>query len=95
MKLSKNSFSSAFKAKIACEALRESKSLNEISSANGVHPTQITKWKKVVVEDSKTLFDRKGQREKHGKTELAELQRIVGEQTIQLAWYKKKLGNSN
>lgn len=95
MKLSKNSFTSKFKAKVGCEALRESKSTNEIASKNGVHPTQINQWKKVIVEESSTLFERKNGKDKNKNVDVEELQRLVGEQTIQLAWYKKKLGITN
>jgi transposase len=48
MKQKKNNFNPTFKAKVACEALRENKSINEIASENGVHQTQINKWKKNV-----------------------------------------------
>ena len=37
----------AFKAKVALEAIKESKTLAELSSEYGVHRVQITKWKKV------------------------------------------------
>jgi transposase len=92
----KNNFSAAFKAKVACAALRENKSINELSAEHGVHKTQINKWRKTVTENSATLFDTIG-RNKSSKSDInvAELQRIVGEQTIQLAWYKKKLGHTN
>jgi transposase len=41
-------YSSDFKAKVALEAIKGLKTLNEISSAYGVHTTQITQWKKQV-----------------------------------------------
>lgn len=95
MKLSKNTFKPSFKAKIACEALRESKSINELASENGVHPGQVTGWKKILVSNSKMLFERKNAKARRDDEDLAELQRIVGEQAIMLAWYKKKLGMAN
>jgi len=95
MKQKKNNFNAAFKAKIACAALRENKSANEIASENGIHKTQINQWKKILVEESPTLFERKNNTGKNQSTDVDELQRIVGEQTIQLAWYKKKFGIAN
>ena len=95
MKQKKNNFNSAFKAKVACAALRENKSVNEIASENGVHKTQINQWKKILVDEGRTLFERKNGNEKNQNVDVAELQRLVGEQTIQLAWYKKKFGLSN
>jgi transposase len=95
MKLKKNNFNSAFKAKIACAALRENKSVNEIASENGVHQTQIKQWKKVLIDNSSFLFDRKNNINSKRDIDVEELQRLVGEQTIQLAWYKKKFGITN
>jgi len=89
----KNNFSSGFKAKIECAALRENKSVNELSAEHGVHQTQINKWRKTIVENSAALFDRKNVAKSQADVDIAELQRLVGEQAIQLAWYKKKLGH--
>jgi len=38
--------SSKFKAKVALEATKEVKTLNELASEFGVHQVQISKWKK-------------------------------------------------
>lgn len=95
MKQKKNNFNAAFKIKIACEALREHKTVNEIASENGVHQTQINKWKKTVVENGASLFERKNDMNKKNDVDVEELQRLVGEQAIQLAWYKKKFGIAN
>ncbi len=92
MKQKKN-FTAKFKAKIACEAMREKKAVGEISAENGVHPTQINKWRKILTENSVELFERKNDKGKQENVDVAELQRLVGEQAIQLAWYKKKLGH--
>ena len=92
----RNNFNANFKAKMACEALRENKTLNELASEHGVHQTQIAKWKKVLLEECTTLFERKNSVvSKSDNSQLEELQRIVGEQAIQIAWYKKKFGNFN
>ncbi len=43
-------YSAAFKAKVALEALRGEKTLAELSTKYGVHPTMITGWKKKAAE---------------------------------------------
>jgi len=95
MSQKKKNFTPEVKAKIAREALRENKTVNELASEYSVHPTQINQWKKVLTKDASSLFERKNGKRKDSDVNVEELQRIVGEQTIQLAWYKKKLGISN
>lgn len=89
----KNSFTAAFKAKIGCTALREHKSTNELAAEYGVHQTQINKWRRTIVENSATLFEKKTSNGVVANTDVEELHRLVGEQAIKLAWYKKKLGH--
>jgi transposase-like protein len=36
-----------FKAKVALEAIRGERTVNELATAYGVHPVQITQWKSV------------------------------------------------
>ena len=36
----------AFKAKVAIEAAKQNKTLAELAKAYGVHPVQISQWKK-------------------------------------------------
>ena len=45
------------KAKIALEAVKEQKTVNEIAQEYGVHPTQIGLWKKVLLENASQLFE--------------------------------------
>ena len=48
-----------FKAKVGLEAVRGTKTLNEIAQAYGVHPVQVSQWKKEIHEQAKTLFEGK------------------------------------
>jgi transposase-like protein len=43
---SRKSFTSQHKAKVALEAVRGIKTLNEIAQEFAVHPTQVGEWKK-------------------------------------------------
>jgi transposase len=91
----RNSFTPNFKSKVALEALRENSTVNEIASTNNIHPGQVAQWKKTIVENSNILFERKNAKQKNESADVEELQRLVGEQAIQLAWYKKKFGIAN
>ena len=52
-------FSGQFKAKVALEAIRGVKTVNEIAREFGVHPTQVGLWKKELQEHAAGLFDAK------------------------------------
>ena len=52
MKRSRRKFSSAFKATVAIEALKERESLAELSKRFEVHANIISKWKKEFIEKS-------------------------------------------
>ena len=43
-------FSADFKAKIALEALRGEQTMAELAARHGIHPNQITKWKRQAVD---------------------------------------------
>lgn len=91
----RNFFNAKFKHKVAIAALRESKTTNEIASENHVHPSQVTQWKGILLEQGADLFERKNGKQKKEDVDVEELQRVIGEQAIRLAWYKKKLGIAN
>jgi transposase len=44
-------YSSSFKAKVALVAVRQERTLNELSSQFHVHPNQIIKWKAVLLDN--------------------------------------------
>jgi transposase len=58
MASSPKKYSSDCKAKVALEAIRGQKTINEISSEYGVHSTQITQWKKQVLDELPEIFAR-------------------------------------
>ena len=49
---------SAFKAKIVAQALKEEKTLTQIASENDIHPNQISAWKATALSGLPTLFER-------------------------------------
>ncbi len=51
--------SASFKAKVALEAVRETKTLNEIGQEYGVHPVQVSHWKKALLEKAGEVFEGK------------------------------------
>jgi transposase len=56
-KRTRRNHSGSFKAKVALAALRGDKTLVEIAEQYQVHPTQVTAWKKQLLERASDVFD--------------------------------------
>ncbi len=48
--------SSEFKAKVAMEAISGRKTIQEIAANHGIHPIQVSQWKKQLLEGASELF---------------------------------------
>ncbi len=59
MKKSRRKFSSAFKATVAIEALKDRETLAELSKRYEVHPNMISKWKKEFLANASAAFEGK------------------------------------
>lgn len=82
--------SKEFKAKVAIEAIRGMKTASEIASEYGVHPVQITQWKKQLLEGSPSLFET-GKPQKDEKESLIErLYQQIGQLQVEVDWMRKK-----
>ena len=83
--------SNEFKAKVALEAVKGVQSLSELASRHKVHPTQITQWKKHLVEGAPQVFERGhsgGGIDAEGLT--APLYKQIGRLTMELDYLRKK-----
>lgn len=92
MSKKKRQFTDKFKAKVALEAVRGVKTLSELATDHQVHPTQISKWKKDLLDNASELFAR-------GKTNVAKteeeltapLYEEIGRLKMDIKWLEKKL----
>ncbi|MCL4359654.1 transposase [Patescibacteria group bacterium] len=83
----------AFKAKVAWEALKETKTMAELASQFGVHPTQIKQWRDIMEREGATLYtDQKKRKEQEKDDLIRRLYEQVGKLQIQVDWLKKKMG---
>jgi transposase-like protein len=88
-------FSAALKAKIAVEALKGQHTAQEIAASYGVHPTQVTNWKKQLLEFSEEAFSTGRQRSEQIDEEVkTELYAEIGRLKVELDWLQKKSGLS-
>lgn len=93
MKKKRQNHSSAFKAKVALEAIKGLKTSAELASQYEVHPTQIAKWKKRVLEEVPGIFSGRQERAEQDEEELrARLYQQIGQLQVELDWLKKKHG---
>lgn len=81
-----------FKARVALEALKGNKTIQEIAGEYGIHPVQVSDWKKIMAEKAATVFDAKA-----AKTDTEEFEREreklhakIGQQAVELDWLAKK-----
>ena len=56
--MKRKSFTKEFKSKVAIEAIKGERTVNEIASECGVHVTQVSQWKKQLLGGAEDLFDR-------------------------------------
>lgn len=83
----------AFKAKVALEAIKETKTIAELASIYGVHPTQIKQWKQQAVAQLLEGFsDKRKQHEKSREELIEDLYKQIGKQKVAIDWLKKKIG---
>ena len=91
----KKTYTTEFKAKLVLELLREELTISQLSSKYEVHPNQITRWRKAVVEGMPELLEdrrRKDVKVAEQQALIQELYAQIGELTAQLNWIKKKSG---
>ncbi len=86
-------FGSSFKAKVALEAVREVRTIHELSKKHKLHATQINLWKKQLLDGAETVFDGDSEKTKEEKDEpqTAELYEQIGRLKVELEWLKKKV----
>jgi transposase-like protein len=79
-----------FKFKVALEAAKSLKTINEIASTYNLHPNQVSSWKQQLLEKGATVFGShtaRQQREQAAKE--AELYEQIGRLKMELEWLKK------
>ena len=93
MKNRRRNHSAKFKVKVALTAIKGDRTMAELASEFEVHPSQITQWKKQLLEALPEVFSRHRQRSQQQQDELtALLYQQIGQLKVELDWLKKKSG---
>ncbi len=92
-KRQRKTYTTEFKVKIALEAIKAQRTVNEIASHYGVHPNLVTQWKRQAIESLPDVFSSKSdQRAKESEELEAQLYQQIGQLKVELDWMKKKVG---
>lgn len=93
MATQRHNYGAEFKARVALEAVKGHKTINELVSHFGVHPSQINKWKKHLQTELPQIFsNRREKRELDHEALQAQLYQQIGPLKVELDWLKKKSG---
>ena len=77
-------FTADFKAKVALEALRGDKTIQEISAKYKVHPNQVSMWKRQAMDGLGTVFSNGAERAgRDHESEVRALHAKIGELTVE------------
>ena len=82
----------AFKAKVALEAAKQTRTVAELAKAFQVHPVQISQWKKQLLDGAESLFgDGRRREQEEGQALQAELYERIGRLNMEVEWLKKSV----
>ena len=95
MKRTRRQYSADWKAKVALEAIKGQRTIQQIASHYEIHPTLVTHWKKQLLEGAAAVFSNGQEAGAKADEELkAELYQQIGKLQVELDWLKKKSGLS-
>jgi transposase len=84
-------YTTNFKARVALEALKEDATVPQLAQKHGVHPTQINDWKSNLILGAECVFSKDKKVDNGNEKLLAELERKIGQLTIENDFLKKNL----
>ena len=86
----RKSHSSSFKAQVALAAVKGDRTINELASQFGVHPTLIHGWKKQLLVGAASVFASGSKNQEPLEDKTAELYEQIGRLKVELDWVIKK-----
>jgi transposase-like protein len=82
----------AFKAKVALEAAKQTRTAAELAKAFQVHPVQISQWKKHLLDNIDSLFrDGRRREREEGEAVQSALYEKIGRLNMEVEWLKKSV----
>ena len=91
MKRKRKTHSGEFKAKLALEAIKGERTLNEMAAQYEVHPTPIVQWTQRLLAGASVVFTGGVQHDAAQEALLRDrLYQEIGQLKVELDWLKKK-----
>ncbi len=92
----RNRYTSEFKAKVVIELLQEESTLNQVAAKYQLNPQMLSQWKTDFVKNAAVVFQRNkdeaGKLRKELEEKESRYQKIIGQQSYEIDWLKKKSG---
>jgi len=80
-----------FKARVALDAIHGVKTLGELSTTHGVHPTVVGQWKRQLMRGAPSVFAHAVAGSRTEEEMTAPLYEEIGRLKMEVDWLKKKL----
>ncbi len=91
--MKRSRYSAELKAKVALEAIRGQKTVNQIASEYDVHPNQVGTWKKQTLKSLPELFSNgKARSQEDEQEKMDALYQQIGQLQVELSFLKKRAG---
>jgi transposase len=92
MKAKRRRHDPEFKARVALEAIKKTRSIQEIAKEYEIHPVQVSDWKKAMLERAASVFG-PGAKDLAGSDfegERTKLHAKIGQQAVEIDFLTKK-----
>jgi transposase-like protein len=93
MKRKRRHLTPEFKARVAAEALKGEKTIQQIARENEIAPTQVSTWKKDLEDHMPSIFERKNAADQSAEKQerrTSHLERKIGQLLIEKEFLEKK-----
>jgi transposase-like protein len=88
MASNRRQYSAEFKAKLVLQVLSGEKTPSDLCRTHKLNPAVLNRWRKEFLEQAPSIFER-GEGNQVSEQKIAELERLVGQLTMQLEIAKK------
>ena len=90
----RRTYTPEFKVRVVLEIITSKKSLSQASREYGITDSVLSRWRQEFLERAPQIFEQ-GKAEDSQAQRIAELERLVGRQALQLDMAKKVFGSSD